>query len=187
MSIKDELKKLGLPVTTAAAKPIDPDDNEVPHPAGMRGRRGPAIKLTPGLVKEAVELGKIQNLADFLGGKFLVDPNKLQGEVDSAVAFKIADEFISHLDKEWRKKHAIVYDPPHQIVITNYPEAEAAQRLHEVIQHAKAQKKHEKPEHDGEAKPKATRSRAAKPAADADEAAPAKKPATRTRKPKVEE
>jgi hypothetical protein len=186
MPIKDELRKLGLPVTTAAAKPVDPDDDEIPHPAGMHGRRGPVIKLTPALVKEAVELGKIQNLADFLGGKFLVDPNKLQGAVDSEVAFKIADEFISHLDKEWRKKHAIVYEAPHQIVVTNYPEAEAAQRLHEVIQHVKAQKKHEKPEH-SETTPKPPRTRAAKPATEHNEAAPVKKPATRTRKPKVEE
>lgn len=181
MPITDEMRKLGLPVTSAA-RPVDPDDDEVPHPAGARGRRGAVVKLTPALVREAVELGKIKDLAEFLGGKFLVDPNKLQGEVDSEVAFSVADKFISHLDRDWRKKHAIVYDVPHQIVITNYPEAEAAARLHDVIVHAKAAMKKEKAEPGAE---KPVRTRTVKPKADVGEEAPAKKPSTR--KPKVKE
>ena len=180
MSVTDEMRKLGLPVTSAA-RPVDPDDDEVPHPAGARGRRA-AVKLTPALVKEAVELGKIKDLAEFLGGKFLVDPNKMQGEVDAEVACKIADKFISHLDHDWRKKHAIVYDAPHQIVVTNYPESEVAARLHDVVQHAKAALKKEKPEPGAE---KPTRTRTVKPKAETGDEAPAKKPSTR--KPKVKE
>ena len=164
-ALDDELKRRGLVVTAG-----EDDGEDDPRHARKK------IALTPELVEKAVTAAKITDLAHALNGKLLVAPRAISSEFTIETAYKVSVKVLDQADKNWRKKHTLLYHGD-QLVIIERPEERVASELHHMV--VENEKPAEKPK--AADKPK----RASKPKAETP-AVEKPKRAT-TRKPKAGE
>lgn len=164
-ALDDELKRRGLVVTAG-----EDDGEDDPRHARKK------IALTPELVEKAVTAAKITDLAHALNGKLLVAPRAISSEFTIETAYKVSVKVLDQADKNWRKKHTLLYHGD-QLVIIERPEERVASELHHMV--VENEKPAEKPK--AADKPK----RAAKPKAETPAGEKPKRAATR--KPKAGE
>ena len=164
-ALEDELERRGLVVTAG-------DDDIEGDPRTPRAKK---IALTPELVAKAVTSAKITDLAHALNGKLLVSPRAISADLPITKAYDVSVKVLDQADKNWRKKHTLVYHDDQLVIIERPEERVAAELYHMALEHEKPAEKPKTAE-----KPK----RAAKPKA---EAPAGEKPKRATRKPKAGE
>lgn len=127
-ALEDELKRRGL-VVTAGEDDAEGDD--------LRAPRGKKIALTPELVAKAVTAAKITDLAHTFNGKLLVSPRAISADLPITKAYDVSVKVLDQVDKNWRKKHAILYHDDQLVIVERPEERVAAELYHMVLEHEK--------------------------------------------------